>query len=63
MGNPPLALSLPIDYYINETNANIFCTAFFNEECKEEAEEECSEFLLSVPLSEEFDSTVFEHFC
>jgi len=35
----------------------------FSDECHENAEEECSEFRAEVPLSEEFNSTAFEHFC
>jgi len=42
---------------------NILSTDFFNEECIEDAGEECSEFLVEVPLSEEFDSAEFDHFC
>jgi len=42
---------------------NILCTDFFNEECKEDAEDECNEFLVEVPLSEEFNSTAFDYFC
>jgi len=36
---------------------------FFPDECRENAEEECSEFRVEVPLSAEFNSTVFEHYC
>jgi len=35
----------------------------FPDECRENAEEECTEFRTEVPLSEEFNSTAFEHFC
>jgi len=36
---------------------------FFSSECRENAEEECSEFRVEVPLSEEFNSTAFGYFC
>jgi len=39
------------------------CTDFFSSECRENAEEECREFRADVPLSEEFNSTTFKHFC
>jgi len=42
---------------------DIVFIAFFNEECKEDAQEECSEFLLEVPLDEMSDPRAFEHFC
>jgi len=41
----------------------IFFTDFFSNECKKDAENECREFHLEMPLSEEFDSSAFEHFC
>jgi len=42
---------------------NILCTDFFNEECKEDAEDECIDFFVEVPLSKEFDTDEFERFC
>ena len=36
---------------------------YFPDECRENAEEECSEFRAEVPLSEMFNSTAFSHFC
>jgi len=36
---------------------------FFPSVCHENAEEECSAFRAEPPLSEEFNSTAFEHFC
>ena len=38
-------------------------TDFFSSECREDAEEECSEFRAEPPLSDEFNSTAFEHYC
>ena len=58
-----LLLILLSDWYIGEHDCNVLCTDFFSEECKEDAEKDCDEFLVDVPLSEEFDSTAFEHFC
>jgi len=36
---------------------------FFADECTENAAEECSEFRPVVPLSEEFNSKAFDHYC
>jgi len=36
---------------------------YFPDKCSENAEKECSEFHPEVPLSEEFNSTAFNHFC
>lgn len=33
------------------------------EPCTDDAADECSEFRPVVPLSEEFNSTAFEHYC
>jgi len=41
----------------------ICVTDHFPDECRENAEEECYEFQAEVPLSEQFNSTAFEHFC
>jgi len=54
-------LSVPSDSGIRVPY--ILCTDFFNKECTEDAEEECSDFLVEVPLSEEFNSAEFDHFC
>lgn len=44
-------------------SCNIICIDFFSHECKKDAEKECNEFRAEVPLSDEFNSTMFEHFC
>jgi len=39
------------------------CTVIIDEKCVEGAEEKCNEFLVPVPLSEEFNSTAFDYYC
>jgi len=36
---------------------------YFSDECRKNAEEECSEFRAEVPTSEGFNSTAFNHYC
>jgi len=36
---------------------------FFGDECTEDAAEECREFRVDVPLSEQFDAKVFKDYC
>jgi len=40
-----------------------FVLDFFKKECTENASEECSEFRPEVPLSKQFNFTVFEQYC
>jgi len=56
-------LALLTDCYVCIQICCVLCADFFNEECKEDAEKDCDEFLLDVPLSEQFNSTAFERFC
>jgi len=36
---------------------------FFEDECTEDAADECYEFSYKVPLSKQFNSTLFEDYC
>ena len=49
--------------YLKYTQWDVCVIDFYPSECREKAEEECSEFRAEVPLSEEFNSTAFDHFC
>ena len=36
---------------------------FFDDECTEDAAEECNEFRVDVPLSDKFDAKAFKDYC
>ena len=44
-------------------SCNVVLLDLFSDECTENTAEECSEFRADVPLSEQFDSEVFEQYC
>ena len=58
-----LALSLFLVVFIRSQRCKVVFVDFFGDECTEDAADECSEFRPVVPLSEEFNSTAFEHYC
>jgi len=49
--------------YLLTYTPTVLCADFFDEECTEDAEDACKEFLVDVPLSEKFDPEAFAEFC
>jgi len=58
-----MAYKVQMTAYLKYTQWDVCVIDFYPSECREKAEEECSEFRAEVPLSEEFNSTAFDHFC